>query len=809
MKKLYFSIILFFLCLSGFSQEWRQIQNIPLSHQSYSFSYIRFINDSVGYLTSDDGDWKALYSDDYGETWNVVNSPNSNFIDNPYFINSNKWLVFNDVINNLSISVDMGLSWITNDLSVYAQGGSGDQFSSIDFLNSDTGYIYNLWRSWALPFPFGILLRTSDGGDTWTQYKTLKDSVVYSNRITFINIKKGFGVKYYDSTNYITQFDIINDTCFITKKNISPVKTIFTDIVRDDTTVYTCNKAGSIYKSSDKGNTWLQVFNDTNININALCVKNNLGYAVGFSKVYNNGVNLGSGVILKTIDGGLNWTKEYTNNQNVLLGVGFNNPNNIFVCGENGYILKGERINSLKGLAYNDINNNNIYDNGETPLSGVVLKSVSGLQNRTFYGITGIDGKYHVGADSGNYILTIENNPQYIYNFSPLNYTGQFLSLNSIDSNKNFGFHLIPNVKDLEVYITALNIARPGQIDAYNITYKNVGTETMAGSVKLKFDTILFFSNSEPVQNNYVGNELNWNFTNLLPGTNRTITANFFLLPGHGFNDSVKMLAEIYPVINDTTPINNRDSLIQIVVTSYDPNEKIVSPSSRIKSQNISDGQWLTYTLHFQNTGADTAFNIKVADELNQNLLLSTVSVLSASDTCNLTVRGSRTLEFTFPNIKLPDSNVNRTGSNGFVKFKIKIDTNFQEGDTICNTAYIYFDYNLPVTTNTVKTYIDNYSGIRTSKSAAKETISIYPNPTTSSTNIEYNLNQPSKVNLSVYNFMGALVTTVCNEQQPAGNYKKTFNAKEFGLSAGIYFARLSVNGKSEVRKILIIDGSI
>ena len=53
---------------------------------------------------------------------------------------------------------------------------------------------------------------------------------------------------------------------------------------------------------------------------------------------------------------------------------------------------------------------------------------------------------------------------------------------------------------------------------------------------------------------------------------------------------------------------------------------------------------------------------------------------------------------------------------------------------------------------------------------------------------------------------MGALVTNVCNEQQPAGNYKKTFNAKTLGLKAGIYFVRLSVNGKSEVKKLVVVE---
>ena len=577
----------------------------------------------------------------------------------------------------------------------------------------------------------------------------------------------------------------------------------------DNNTGYLCSSRGKIFRSLDIGETWNVIFSDTSIVLNALCFKNNIGYAVGNYKGNIIDNHFGYPVVCKTFDGGATWQRETLNYSSVLQGVSFVDSNTIFVCGTNKLILKGEKYNALKGSAFNDLNNNNIYDVGEPPLSGIVVKSVSGIQDKTFYDFSQSNGDFRIVADSGNYVLAVESYPQYISGYYPLNYTGHFPGLTGVDSNKNFAFHYIPHVKDLEVVITPITMTRPGFDVSYNITCRNVGVDTMSGYISLNYDNHLNYLNSVPAHTSVASNEIIWNYNNLLPGHYRSITANFNLPPYIVIGDSLINEVVAYPLAQDTTPLNNRDSSFQIITGSFDPNEKTVSPSSKIKSQNISDGQWLTYTLHFQNTGTDTAFNIKVADELNQNLLLSTVSVLSSSYPCNLTVRGSRTLEFTFSNIKLPDSNVNRIGSNGFVKFKVKIDDNFQEGDTICNTAYIYFDYNLPVATNTVKTYIDNYSSIKDVKIPSEETINIYPNPTASSTNIEYNLNQSSKVNLSVYNFMGALVTNVCNEQQPAGNYKKTFNAKEFGLSAGIYFVRLSVNGKSEVRKILIIDGSI
>ena len=58
-------------------------------------------------------------------------------------------------------------------------------------------------------------------------------------------------------------------------------------------------------------------------------------------------------------------------------------------------------------------------------------------------------------------------------------------------------------------------------------------------------------------------------------------------------------------------------------------------------------------------------------------------------------------LEFTFSNILLPDSNVNEQASHGSVMYTIRQNISNVIGDTIENTANIYFDFNAPVITNT------------------------------------------------------------------------------------------------------------
>ncbi len=79
-----------------------------------------------------------------------------------------------------------------------------------------------------------------------------------------------------------------------------------------------------------------------------------------------------------------------------------------------------------------------------------------------------------------------------------------------------------------------------------------------------------------------------------------------------------------------------------------------------------------------------------------------------------------------------------------------------------------------------------------------------YPNPFNPTTTIKYSLKQTSKVELEVYNILGALVGTLVNDVRQAGEYKIVWNASEY--ASGVYFYRLKVNGEvSNVKKMMLL----
>lgn len=154
----------------------------------------------------------------------------------------------------------------------------------------------------------------------------------------------------------------------------------------------------------------------------------------------------------------------------------------------------------------------------------------------------------------------------------------------------------------------------------------------------------------------------------------------------------------VTPTAGDNNPSNNVLTHCFTVRTSYDPNNKEVSPAGRIDS---TQG-WLTYTVNFQNTGNDTAIHIYIDDTLDTNLDMASFQLLAYSHPNVTQVLPGGVVKFNFPNIYLPDSNVNEPLSHGFVQYKVKVKDGLATGSGIRNKAYIYFDFNPPVETNEV-----------------------------------------------------------------------------------------------------------
>jgi len=84
-----------------------------------------------------------------------------------------------------------------------------------------------------------------------------------------------------------------------------------------------------------------------------------------------------------------------------------------------------------------------------------------------------------------------------------------------------------------------------------------------------------------------------------------------------------------------------------------------------------------------------------------------------------------------------------------------------------------------------------------------------YPNPFNPTTTINYQIKKSGKVELNIYNIKGQKVKTLVNKQEAIGLYQIMWNGKDNAnnsVSSGVYFYKLSINGKSEPsRKCLLL----
>ena len=254
---------------------------------------------------------------------------------------------------------------------------------------------------------------------------------------------------------------------------------------------------------------------------------------------------------------------------------------------------------------------------------------------------------------------------------------------------------------DAGVVVTG-GVARPGFVHTTTISVKNRSrlNNNLSGELKLFLDNRLTVISTSPPAT-FSGNAFSWNYTNILQGNieNFTVYATLASPPFVNIGDTLAYTAIIIPSDSDYVATNNAFTAHVPVTGAIDPNDKLVSPEGFIYNERDS---MLLYTIRFQNTGTDTAFNVTIRDTLNSFLDAMSINVVGASHPFLKHFEEDSILVINFNNILLPDSNINEPGSKGFISFYSEIKNNVPLESEITNSAAIYFDFNLPVITNSV-----------------------------------------------------------------------------------------------------------
>ena len=136
--------------------------------------------------------------------------------------------------------------------------------------------------------------------------------------------------------------------------------------------------------------------------------------------------------------------------------------------------------------------------------------------------------------------------------------------------------------------------------------------------------------------------------------------------------------------------------------------------------------------------------------------------------------------------------------------------TTIAVGDSATLYYAVVFGATLPEMVASVDSAVARYAKVTTSvrqnDALSPESFTLhqnYPNPFNPSTQIEFAMPKSSYARLVVYDALGRLVTTLVDQQLPAGLHPYTFDAA--GLAGGVYFYRLSAGTFNETRRMLLV----
>jgi photosystem II stability/assembly factor-like uncharacterized protein len=254
-------------------------------------------------------------------------------------------------------TTDGGQTWNMTTLPLTIGTDTVMSLKSVQFVTPSTGFVTAICYSTngSAGIYYGALLKTTDGGATWTSQLSMKNQITYSNGHTtnfdhvffsdmyhgIISGSKTVGANAFDGIDYVTY----------NGGNSWSMSTAWTGIgVQAHASFFFSNGTGSIVggkpmslsgpyngriaQSTDGGNTWTNTFTDNSYGyVDVQFPNSQIGYAIGDSMYFTMPGDC-NGKLVKTTNGGSSWTAQAYFNNFMPLCVYFTSATTGYIGGE-------------------------------------------------------------------------------------------------------------------------------------------------------------------------------------------------------------------------------------------------------------------------------------------------------------------------------------------------------------------------------------------------------------------------------------------------------------------------------------------
>jgi len=452
--------------------------------------------------------------------------------------------------------------------------------------------------------------------------------------------------------------------------------------------------------------------------------------------------------------------------------------------------------------AFLDSNNNGTKDSGEPNFSlGQFSYEVNNNGNvHNIIDPTGVLNIYDTNAvNAYNVSYTIDPAYAASYGLASPAYTNLHVVVGGGMQSYNFPITVTQAYNDLAVNIVPVNAPRPGFTYQNKILYTNNGNQTISsGTLTFYKDNLVTITGNTQAGTVPTTAGFTYTFTNLLPFETRemTVTMQVPTIPTVSIGGILFDSATIEPLTGDVVPANNMASNAQVIIGSYDPNDKMEAHGGEILYSTFTSQDYLYYTIRFENTGSASAINVKVNDVLDAKLDETSIKMVSASHNYVLD-RLNNSLTWSFDTILLPPSVANTATGKGYVMFKVKPKPGYAVGDIIPNTASIYFDYNPAIITNTFNTEFVAQLGVNDFEN---NDFVFYPNPARDNVTVTIKGNS-TFAGIVVYDISGKQIV---NLKVTTPTATQTIDLS--GIAKGMYLLEVTTDTNQKVVKKILVE---